>query len=88
MLRRVDRAEEAAEHSAIPQKLVQQIAQCDQIRSQLVDDPHHLDLRCDLAELYLECAGEPDARLELQMILEEDPDFRRARDLLQDLADE
>lgn len=88
LLRLLERDTEADKHLAIHRRLSEQQAETVRIRTELEDSPDDLDLRCDLAELHLECTSMADAQIELQRVLERDPEFPRAHSILRRLNGE
>lgn len=87
LLRLLKQDEEADKHAAIHQTLLTHQAQVADLQARLEETPDDLDLRCDLAELHLLCTSVADAQIELQRVLNADPDHPRAQAILSRLRD-
>ena len=81
-LRRLGRGEEASQQTAIVEELVAKRKQTTTLRRLLSDNPDDLEMRCDLAELYLEAETLMHAQFELTKVLNQSPNCRRAHRLL------
>jgi tetratricopeptide (TPR) repeat protein len=82
LLRILKREPEADEHAAILGQLTALQAETRKIHDQLLRTPDDLDLRCDLAELHLQCTSLANAQLELQRVFDKHPDHLRANAIL------
>jgi tetratricopeptide (TPR) repeat protein len=74
--------EAAAEQTTIVEQLLEKRRQTADLRRLLADKPDDLEMRCDLAELYLEAESLLHAQLELTTVLDQSPEHLRAHRLL------
>lgn len=79
---RMERPAKAAEHVAIQAELLEADQNALALQTKLAADPTNVEIRCELAEALFDGVSLADAQVQLEMILEQQPDLARAHALL------
>ncbi len=81
-LRKLGSVDEAKQQIAVVEELLKKRRKTTELRRLLSENPGDLEMRCDLADLYLQAESLLHAQLELATVLEQSPGHRRAHRLL------
>ncbi len=81
-LRKIGRVDEAKQQTTVVEELLKKRRKTTELRRLLSDAPGDIEMRCDLAELYLQAESLLHAQLELATVLEQSPGHHRAHRLL------